>query len=461
MKNKYYNDIFKIQNKYFKILFFLILLFSISFLSISNITNTNLNAASDDDLNELRKERDELQDNIDRIKEEKDQVNQKIDQYEQDKSQLAGEAQYIENVINQNELQVDSIELELKKLTLDLEIIQEEKAQAEEELEEVEKELDKLKKDQVNYNNYLFKLSLNSHNILSPDSTLEQNIVDTERAKTVVKIIKSNVDKANKLAIKVKEKNNEVAAKEEEISEIVKDKEAYSIYLTLQESGLKAQKENKLKLIEQREEDTEELAQKEQELNNELSQYQQKLNSILNALFQAPPGGTRVASGQVIGFQGRTGLSCNPIEDGVARTNTFCQSYAGLSDYWYYYDPQNYPTKGSHLHFAYNKGGVEVNPYNYLFEEGNKEFENKPMDSMMLTQGFHGGHPANDLVSYHGAPVYAIKPGTISYHCDSWLPADFPDPGYGAIIHHDDGTKSAYWHMQKRPESPRGANCNF
>ena len=77
---------------------------------------------------------------------------------------------------------------------------------------------------------------------------------------------------------------------------------------------------------------------------------------------------------------------------------------------------------------------------------------------MIMTQGFSGGHQANDYDGGHGSPIYAIKPGVIKYYCDYW-----PNiaPGYGAIVFHDDGTRSLYWHLQQNAGSPPCEQLNL
>lgn len=434
-----------------------------SFFIMHMLSNSVAQNLSEEELEELKKEKDDLQKSIDSLKEQKDQVVNEIEKEKNNQQQLQQETTTIEQRINESEYIIRDLELDLERINLDLQIVTKEKQQVQQELDTVNAEITDLEETLISYNNFLLKANFKSFSFLDENSSLEANFIDSEKIKTIVKLTEQSVVEARVLKKEVQSKHAEIERQEQELNELLAEKEASTNQLEQQKVALEVQKNNKNVQLNQSEQKEQDLEVREDEIKNEISQYQVKLNSILNALFLAPPQGTRVEAGQVIGFQGRTGLSCNPIEDGIARTNTYCQDLAGLSSYWYYYDPVQYPTKGSHLHFSYFKNGAEIDPYTYIWGGNETEFSSKPMDSAFLTQGFHGGHRAIDMVAYHGAPVYAVNGGVVRYYCDGygWLPPEFPDPGYGAIVYHDDGTRTAYWHLQKRADSPRGENCTF
>jgi murein DD-endopeptidase MepM/ murein hydrolase activator NlpD len=94
------------------------------------------------------------------------------------------------------------------------------------------------------------------------------------------------------------------------------------------------------------------------------------------------------------------------------------------------------------LHFELRLRGANTNadPAKYL-----NTFNRNPVDWMNISNSFSSWHNGIDLAPGYGKPVYAVKPGKIIYRCDS-----FPDdPAYGAVIYHDDGSITQYWHLQR------------
>lgn len=352
------------------------------------------------------------------------------------------------------------MELEIEKLGLEINITRAEKEELETKLEELQKKLVTLNKDLLESTNLVYKMNL-ADQIFGEKLNFQESMVRTEKSRALVTLIKVNIDEKKRIETDISSKKEQVATKEISLVELHNQKEAQSNNLTMQKQALDYQKQTKIQLAEQSKNKQVELAQKKQELEHtdkELhktaGQYEKKLIDLRNSLFAVPASGRAVAAGQVVGFQGRTGLSCNPIMAGVVKTNNYCQVYGGTGPDWYYYDPVKYPTLGSHLHFMYmNKYGQKHLTWNYLYG-GVREFNRMPMDNMRLGRGYHEDY-AIDLVTAHGAPVYAVKPGVVQYYCIYWPPvASFPDPAYGAIVYHYDGSKSQYWHLQRRPNSP-------
>lgn len=424
--------------------------------------NTYSQESNQEELDELKKQKDLLQKNIDELNSKKEAVENEIIKEDQTQNQIISETRNLDQRISQSEFIIQNLQLDLEKINLDLQITKLEIEKIEDKISKIEEEIVELTEKLILYNNYLFKSQFKSQSILYENTTLEQNLIEAEKYKAILKMMDENIKLTKSLKVEVEKEREIIVEKKNELDSLAAEKEASTYQLEQQKIALASQKEAKLAQLSESEKKESELSKEQQAINNEISQYQVQLNAVLNALFLAPPAGARVEGGQVIGFQGRTGLSCNPIGPNVTRTNYYCQNLAGLSNYWYYYDPILFPSYGSHLHFSYFKNGAEIDPWNFIFGDQKSEFYSLPMDNPLLTQSFHSGHRAVDLVSYHGAPVYAVKPGIVRYYCDSgWLPPDFPDPGYGAIVYHDDGTRTAYWHLQKKAESPRGENCTF
>lgn len=159
----------------------------------------------------------------------------------------------------------------------------------------------------------------------------------------------------------------------------------------------------------------------EQEYQRLLAQVQSEIAAIAQAL---GGGGVRlgpVRKGDVVAFQGNTGCST-----------------------------------GSHLHFGLYIGGGAVNPKPYL-DSGALRW---PLSNPTVTQWYGenywwymqnfgmAGHNGIDMVQYYGAPILAARDGVAYLATDGsacWLTGTV---GKGIVIHHYNGWKTIYWHIQ-------------
>lgn len=421
---------------------------------------SQVHAVTQKDIDNLQKVLADTKKKIEGIQQQQARTEETINTEIKSQEKLENDTKYLESVIKQNELKIQNLELEIDKLEIATNIVRKEKEMLEARLVELAAKIKALIAEQQATTNLVYKMNV-SDQVFGEKMNFEQSMVNQEKTRALVTLIRANVQEVKRLEAEVTDKKNQVAEKQKSLEIIQAQKVAQSNNLTLQKQALDFQKQQKLTMIDTSKKKQAELTQKKEELadqkealHTELGAYEQKLIQMRNSLYAMPAGGAPVAAGQVIGFQGRTGLSCNPIMPGVVRTNNYCQQYGGTGPEWYYYDPVKYPTMGSHLHFMYmNKSGVKNQTYNYLFG-GVREFQHMPMDIMRLGRGYHEDF-AIDLVNAHGAPVYAVKPGVVQYYCINWPPvSSFPDPAYGAIVYHYDGSKSQYWHLQRKPNSP-------
>lgn len=452
------------HKKIFTFLFALALvIFTLFSPVVSKVIVTPAKAQTSNELKEIERKLKELQAQRDAIAKQikKEQANQVT---------LAQQAKNLENAMRQNELQVQALELELSKLRIEVEQLTKEQADLENRLKEIQGELDKRYQELSVSINLLYKRSFKNSSFLSENSTFEESIINAEREKSTMKIIKAAIAEVRGLEKEVLDKKAEIDKKQKDAADLQAQKEAQTNNLDLQRQALGWQRTNKDKLIGQSKENQQNLTAQQREANRKIAEMQSAIAAIMNSLLQVPKGGTFVAGGQVIGFEGRSGLACTIYDPALVptKTNTFCNNPAprgaGLPSDWYYYDPVAFPTKGAHVHFMYYVNGkISCSAAQAaLFNDNDNSFKAMPMTSFYQSQGCHDGG-AIDLVSRNGfgAPIYAVKPGLVTYRCVRY-PNDpaFPDPLFGAIVNHTDangnldGTRSAYWHMR------RGVPCD-
>jgi hypothetical protein len=285
---------------------------------------------------------------------------------------------------------------------------------------------------------------LSSPNFLEKNTNFEDSVVSEEKQKSVIRLVKTNIAEVKQLQADVQAKKDEIATKEKEASDLKAEKLAQTNSLLENKKGLEWQKQNKLTLLDQSKKKAADLSTQKTDIEQKIGQYEADLSVLKNSLYIATPSGSPIAAGGYIGIEGRTGLSCDWGKPDTLPANyvNYC-SYLGAN--WFYYPKETYPTKGAHLHFEYRLKGANsnVNPSNYL-----SQFVTTPMENMTISQGFSGSHNAIDITGGYGQVIRAVKAGKIIYRCDA-----FPiDPAYGAVVYHDDGTITQYWHLQ-RPAS--------
>lgn len=396
---------------------------------------------------------------------QKDALNSQIKKEQSNQQTFAQQAKDSDRRIQQNQIQIESLELELEQIKLEVKLLKQQQIDLQKRLTELESKLvDTNDKLDVSLN-LLYKLSLSSPTIFAQNASFQDFIINQEQEKSVMEVIKSSVNDVNTLKKQVEEKKVEIDQKEKDASALQAQKEAQTNNLQLQVSALKWQKDNKLSLLSQSQQAQQTLNDQQKITNQKIAEMQSAIAAIMNSLLIMPAGGAFVTSHQVIGLEGRSGLSCGFYDPKLVpvKTNSYCTDVypkgAGLNSDWYYYDPIAFPSRGAHLHFVYFVGGKIncVAAQNALFDPNNTDFKSDPLDSFYQTQGCHDGG-AVDLASRagFGAPVYSVKAGYVNYRCVRF-PNDpaFPDPLFGAIVTHVDangkldGTVSAYWHLKR------------
>jgi septal ring factor EnvC (AmiA/AmiB activator) len=453
---KKYKNIFKALS---------ILLFLLSFLFLPSTTGSlKVDAVTQKDIDSMQRLINETKNRITSIRDQQNKLLDSINHETKNIETTESETAVLEQIIKERELQIQAVELEINKLEYEANLVRKEKELLEKRIEELRIELIRLNDEKIHTANLLYKLDATDQ-VFGDKDSFQRSILKQQKTKTLVKILENNMQKTKQFQAETTEKKDSVANKQAQLEDLQRQKEGQAKNLAMEKEGLAYQKKNKLDLLAEIKDRKEQLtgkkaqlATQEKSLHKEVGEYEKKIVELKNQLFRqnASRSAATVSQGQVVGFQGRTGLSCNPLMPGVVPTNNYCQVYGGTGPGWYYYDPVKYPTLGSHLHFMYmdSKGRKNLT-WEYLFNSAySREFQRKPMDRFSLGRGYHEDW-AIDLVGAHGAPVYAVKPGKVEYYCIQWPPvSSFPDPAYGAIVYHYDGSKSQYWHLQRRPNSP-------
>lgn len=188
---------------------------------------------------------------------------------------------------------------------------------------------------------------------------------------------------------------------------------------------------------------------------NDESKYQKLLEEARKELDQITRAvsvlkgqdGEKVEKGTIIGYQGNTGYSFGEhLHFGVYRYSSF-EEIEGWD--WYY---SNYvdPAKVLKSKTVYWDTGCE-SAREKTVGRGDWDW---PVSSPTISQGYgytcwsdvyYGGkiHPAYDMYSSTGAPVFAADDGE-AYFCRNCL----NDGGNGVFIFHDDDYMTLYWHLR-------------
>ncbi|BDQ05076.1 MAG: hypothetical protein KatS3mg084_0594 [Candidatus Dojkabacteria bacterium] len=408
----------------------------------------------------------EIEERINELKRQRDEINAQIQAAQNAQESLAQQAQLLDAEIARSEIAIQSFQLELDKLNVELEVLRDEQRKLQERLDQVKEELKTAETELKISVNLLYKLSKNSLSILDKDMNFREVVIGEEKERTTLRLIKAKIKEIENLKSQIEQKKSEIDAKEKQASELKDQLEGQKNLLDLQKQALAIQKEYKQNLIIRYKRSQEDLSNKKNAYERRIRQSEEEKAMIEAALRNSIVSGTRVNAGDVIGFQGRTGLSCSsPIPGATPYPDPESDPCRKVpyTDGFYYYDPNTYPAAGSHLHFVYNDtNGYRVN-LNQYFPYGGPIikppfFDVLPISRFVVTQQFYSGHQAIDMDGGHGAPVYAIKSGVISYFCSAYNRSDpvlSKDPGFGAIIIHDDGSKSVYYHIQRNQPCPQ------
>ncbi len=438
------------------IIFVLIGIVLIILLNINVISSYFVHAQATSETQQKLKETEEK---LKKLKEEREKVKNTILAESQKQASLKQQKVVLDSTIRQNEIMIETLNLEIEKLEIELSILIDEQTKLETRIKKLNEELKRLQNEYEISINFLYKRHISSPNLLYESTSLEKAILEQEKQKALTTIIKNKKEEIIRFEKELQEKKEIITQKKEEINKIKEETVSKYEGLKMQQEALEWQKQNKDKQIQESIKNQRDLFSQDARLSEEMKKLERELSEYRLKLAVMPPSGAFVKAGQVIGFQGRTGFSCSYYPaNPVPRTNNYCSH---LGPNWYYYDPVQFPTLGSHLHLEVIVNGQRKNADTYLPGGPNNHLiSHPPMFNYVITQSSaaHGG-PV-DIASYHGAPIYSMSDGYIRYGCYDYNGTFKNDPAYYAVLVHvgsdgkPNGIVTQYWHLLRNVPCP-------
>jgi peptidoglycan hydrolase CwlO-like protein len=381
--------------------------------------------------------------------EEIEDLEDKIQEYEDKLDELRGRSKTLSNEIEYMNSQINLTELRIQNSIANISKKEREIIKLAGDIENLKVRIEKLE-DSIEYQKVVLASRLreryktrgtNPLLVIFGAVTLDTIVKKTEYLKVMELQDNKVLDEmeATKDAYeRQKELFEEKKAEEEELKRQLEIEKAN---LDSYKASLENQKVEKKRLLEITQND-------ESKYQKLLEEAQKELEQIIRAVSVLKGQESEdVDDGDIIGVQGNTGYSFGDhLHFGVYK-------YSSLDDIdgwdWYYENHVN-PSKKLKSKTVYWDTGCESSGYK---DVGGGDWR-WPLSSPTVSQGYghtcwsdryYGGkdHPAYDMFSYAGAPVYAVDDGE-AYFCRNCL----GDGANGVFIFHDDDYMTLYWHLQ-------------
>jgi peptidoglycan hydrolase CwlO-like protein len=398
---------------------------------------------------------DYLNNQLDELEENKDSLRENLEAEQYKQKTLEEKISYINNQVVQTEKVVKSLQIEIAANNVEISILEDEIKDREDQISLMKQEISILEETVNKRVMELYKYSF--YNTF-------QLFLDTKNFSSILRKAKYMITTREKDAVFLEEYNNDVKILKKEEEELTEKRvdlqvkraeiEANEKKLLIEKDNLETQKAEQRSLLAQSETREQQYFEELQYVNSEISSVEEATTQLIIKLYNTGQlkNGTEVKAGTVIGSDGHTGCSF-----------------------------------GTHLHFGVIKNGYYTNPLNYLsYSDGyvSSATFNSPMTAAYMTQGYHSGHSAIDIVSLNsgyqgyeryevpyglcpavdsildsrkasgrsdwnlaylrgeGAPIYAVADGTVYYYTDRY------GGKYALLVHNDSAYKSIYVHLK-------------
>lgn len=389
-----------------------------------------------------------LQEQANLLREQQENLNTSISAEDLQQMSLSQQIYYLASLVQQTELDITEKELDIETKNVEINILGRDVVTIENNIDTITQELNNTKDKAQKRSRETYKMTFVSPVTIILDSKDLNSMV--VKVKYLMETKKRDLQLLVDLGMKkesLKDEEELLNTKRQEIQSKRNEIEAQRAELAESKKSLEEQKAQQQTLLAESQRRQAEYEANLDSLMAQQSSIDQQISQIIMELYNSGqiPANTPVNAGDIVGFQGHTGFSY-----------------------------------GSHLHFERRVGGTRVNPFadgyltgGALYQPVGSGSAHAPLDGGHLTQIFHAGHLAIDVVSFtagdqsgawewvdqiccfvgcraaglypirgEGAPVRATKAGMVTQvHVDAC-------GGKYTIVDHGNGETTLYLHLR-------------
>lgn len=357
---------------------------------------------------------DYLQQQAAQIDDEKNQLEDSISAEEFEQLSLSQQINYLASEIARIEIEIAEKEVDIERKNMEIKLLGEDIVELQNDIDTLTQEITTLENIMKKRTKTSYKMSLMSPLEILLDSEDFESLM--RRMKYVLEVKKKDRELMADMSVSQHHLQDEEEILEEKRAEVQEKRneiESQRAELAEDNKNLESQKSQQQVLMA-------ESQRREQEYQNNLAELTatsnaitQQITALIIEMYNQGqlPANTPVTKGQVIGFQGHTGFSY-----------------------------------GSHLHFELSQYGARLNPFPGGYLSGGSLYSavgsgslHAPLAGGILTQTYHGGHLAIDLMSasygHQAGGWYTIGSGEICCFVGCVPAGSYPLRGEGAPVY--------------------------